>query len=182
MPRTRSAKYGRMKTAFAFLITVIALLVTLAFGMPAAAQANCDHSGDPVRSISKKNARSAIGCLFNKERSARNVIRVGSLKNAAQGHSAVMASQRCVSHQCPGEPNLPGRVSRTGYLSGASSYELGEIILSGSAKSSSRFIVSRWVNSPGHRAVLMDSSYEHVGIGLSIRDGSVYATGDFGRK
>ena len=171
-----------MKSALAILIAVLALLVTLAFGLPAAAQANCQHSGDPVRSISKKNARSAIGCLFNKERSARNVKRVGSLKNAAQGHSAVMASQRCVSHQCSGEPNLPGRVSRTGYLNGASSYKLGEIILSGSAKSSSRLIVSRWMGSPGHRAVLVDSSYKHVGIGLSIRDGSVYATGDFGNK
>jgi uncharacterized protein YkwD len=171
-----------MKTAFAILISAIALLISLGFGMPAAAQAGCHHSGDQIRSITKKNARNAIGCLFNKERSAKNVKRHGALKKAAQGHSAVMASQRCVSHQCSGEANLPVRVSRTGYLRGASSYKLGEIVLADSAKSSSREIVRRWVNSSGHRAVLMDSAYDHVGIGLSIRDGSVYATGDFGSK
>jgi uncharacterized protein YkwD len=165
-----------------FALPVLSLLALLAFGMPATAQAGCSHSGKPVRSISKQNARNAISCLFNKERSARNVKRVGALKKAAQNHSAVMASQRCMSHQCSGEPALPERVSRTGYLRGASSYELGEIVLAGPAKSSSRVIVSRWMNSSGHRAVLMDSSYEHVGVGLSISDGSVWATGDFGSK
>jgi uncharacterized protein YkwD len=173
---------GAMKSPKTFLIPATAVLLFLLLGMPATAQANCDHSGDPVRSITKKNARAAIGCLFNKERSAKNVKRHGNLTQAAQGHSKVMARQGCLSHQCSGEPSLPQRVSRTGYLRGSSNYKLGEIILSGPANSSAREIVSRWVNSSGHRAVLVDGTYDHVGIGLAMRNGNVFATGDFGSK
>jgi uncharacterized protein YkwD len=171
---------GAMKSFRTLLIPATAVLLFLLLGVPAAAQANCDHSGDPIRSITKKNARAAIGCLFNKERSAKNVKRVGNLTEAAQGHSKVMARQGCLSHQCSGEPNLPERVSRTGYLRGSSNYKLGEIIIAGPAKSTSRQVVSRWVNSSGHRAVLMDSAFDHVGVGLAMRNGSVYVTGDFG--
>ena len=171
-----------MKPSSMFAIPVLVLLVLLAFGMPATAQAGCANSADPVRSISKKNARTAISCLFNKGRSADNVKRNGKLKEAAQYHSGVMASKRCMSHQCPGEANLEVRVSRTGYLRGSSSYELGEVVLAGSAKSSARTIVQRWFDSPPHKTTITRSSFDHVGVGLSIRDGVVYATGDFGRN
>ena len=171
-----------MKASTTFLITATTVLVSLAVGMPAAAQANCNHSGDPVRSISKKNARAAIACLFNDRRSAPNVKRRGDIEKAAQNHTGVMVRQWCLSHQCSGEPNLKVRVERTGYLRGASGYELGEIILNGPAKSSARQIVSRWMNSSGHRAVIVKSSYDHVGVGLAIRNGVVFATGDFGHR
>ena len=171
-----------MKTSATFLITATTVLVSLAFGLPATAQAGCKHSADPIRSISKKNARSAIGCLFNDRRSSANVKRRGDIEKAAQNHSATMARQWCLSHQCPGEANLKVRVERTGYLRGASGYELGEVVLSGPAKSSARDVVSRWMNSSGHRAVIMKSSYDHAGVGLSIRSGVVFATGDFGHR
>ncbi len=170
-----------MKFFASLSIPVLALLVLLAFGMPATAQAGCKHSSDPVRSISKKNARAAIGCLFNKGRSADNVKKNGDLQQAAQNHSSVMASRRCMSHQCPGEANLLVRVSRTGYLRGSNSYELGEVVLASSAKDNAREIVNKWFNSPPHKTTITRSSFDHVGVGLSIRDGVVWATGDFGR-
>lgn len=171
-----------MRTSTSFAIPVIALFVILAAGMPATAQAGCTYSDKPVRSISKKQARSAIGCLFNKERSAGNVKRHGNLEEAAQNHSAVMAKKKCLSHQCSGEPDLRERVARTGYLRGSNGYELGEIILADKAKRTSRDIVKGWLNSPPHRANLNKSSYNHVGVGVSIRDGLVYATADFGHR
>jgi len=169
------------KPVFGLLACLVAVFA-LAAGVPASAQAGCAHSGEPVRSISKDNARAAIGCLFNKERSADNVTGNNDLHDAAQGHSAVMASQNCYSHQCSGEGDLRERIARTGYLRGTSSYELGEVILIGGAKASSRQIVNAWMDSPAHSANIRKSSYDHVGVGLSIRAGRVYVSGDLARR
>jgi uncharacterized protein YkwD len=167
---------AKLITAFA------ALLVALAAWTPASAQAGCKHSGQSIKKISKKNARSAIGCLFNKKRSARNVKRDGSLEKAAQGHSSVMAAKNCYSHQCPGEPNLRDRIARTGYMRGSSNYGLGEVIMIANARASARQIVGAWMNSSGHASNIKNSGWEHTGIGLSIKRGAVYATADFGRR
>ena len=164
------------------LIPLSALLVFLLFGAPATAQAGCNHSGDSVKRISKKNARQAITCLFNKGRSAPNVKRNGDLEQAAQGHSSVMARKRCVSHQCPGEADLKQRVARTGYLNGASGYELGEVIIYGTSGASPRQMVDKWMNSSSHRSTITKSSFDHVGVGLSMEGGMVYATADFGHR
>ncbi len=171
----------RTKSVFGLLAPVVVFLA-LALGAPAPAQAGCPHSGESVRSISKGNARAAIGCLFNKERSAENVEDNGDLHDAAQNHAATMAAQNCYSHQCSGEGDLRERVARTGYLRGASDYELGEVILIAKAKASSRQIVNAWMNSPGHNANITKSSYDHVGVGLSIRNGRAYVSGDFGSR
>ena len=164
------------------LLIVFGIVLGLFASTPASAQAGCSHSGDSLKRISKKNARSAIGCLLNKGRSAPNVRRHGDLERAAQNHSAVMASKHCLSHQCPGEPNLKERVARTGYLRGASNYELGEIILYGRSRSSPRKIVDKWLNSPPHRSVITKSSFDHVGVGLAHDSGLVFVTADFGHR
>ena len=181
MPRPMTHTTLTIKPFFGLLAALIAVLA-LSAGVPASAQAGCSHSGDPVRNISKKNARSAINCLFNKERSSQNVKSNGDLREASQRHSSVMAAQNCYSHQCSGEGDLRARVARTGYLNGSSNWEIGEIIIIGGDKNSARQIVGAWMNSSGHRANIMKSSYEHVGIGISFRRGLVYASGDFGRR
>jgi len=162
--------------------SILVLLLALAVWAPASAQAGCKHSGESVKSVSKKNARAAIGCLFNQKRSARNVKRDGDLERAAQNHASVMAAQNCYSHQCSGEPDLRQRAARTGYMRGSTSYGLGEVILVMSAKASSRQIVSAWMGSSAHRSNIQNSSWEHTGVGVAIRRGGVYATGDFGRR
>ncbi|MDQ3729151.1 MAG: CAP domain-containing protein [Actinomycetota bacterium] len=169
------------KLVFGPLACLVAVLA-LGAGVPASAQAGCAKSGEPVRSISKKNARAAIGCLFNKERTAANVKRNGDVETAAQRHSGVMASKYCYSHQCPGEPDLKERIARTGYLRGASGFELGEVIHRLVDNASPRQIVREWMNSPPHGDAIRKSSYDHVGIGISIRGGLVFATGDLARR
>ena len=164
---------------FGLLASTVAVL---AIAAPAPALTGCPDSGKSVRSIPKEAARTAIQCLFNNKRSARNLSRNGDLESAAQRHSGTMASQRCVSHQCSGEPDLLKRVSRTGYLRGSSNWGLGEVIIAGGARGTPRQIVKAWMNSPGHRDNIKRPSHEHVGIGLSIRDGSVYVAADFGHR
>jgi uncharacterized protein YkwD len=166
------------------LLPLAALLTfaALAAGAPDSAQAGCHKSGKAVKNISKQTARNAMVCLFNKGRSARNLRRVAGLKSSAQYHSGVMASRECFAHQCPGEPSLKERVARTGYLRGAEGYGLGEIIICQPASASPRRLVRLWMNSSGHRSVIQKSSFNHVGVGLSIRNGFVWSTADFGHR
>ena len=173
-----------MKPLNLILAPVIVLLILLALAtvVPASAQAGCKNSGDPVRSITKKNARSAINCLFNKERTGQNVKRNGDLEQAAQSHSSVMAARNCYAHQCPGEGNLQQRVARTGYYSGSSNWGLGEVIIVANVRASSRQIVNAWMNSSGHASNIKNSGWDHVGIGLARRGAAVFVTGDFGRR
>lgn len=166
------------------LAAVAALLgvFALSAAAPPPAEAGCKKSGKSVRNISKKTARNAMVCLFNKGRSARNVKRNGDLKQAAQNHAGVMASHECFSHQCGGEPSLKERVARTGYLSGTSSYGLGEVIIVQRAKASPRRLVRKWLDSSSHASVIRNSTFDHVGVGLSIRDGFVWSAADFGHR
>lgn len=166
------------------LLPLAALLAfaALAAGAPDSAQAGCNKSGKAVKNISKQTARNAMVCLFNKGRSAPNLRRVAGLKTSAQNHSGVMAAKQCFSHQCPGEPSLKERVARTGYLRGAEGYELGEIIICRPANATPRELVRLWLNSSSHRAVIQKSSFNHVGVGLSIRNGVVWSAADFGHR
>ena len=161
---------------------VLLAFLALAAAVPETAQAGCHKSGKSVSNMSKKTARDAIVCLFNKGRSAQNLKRNGRLKDAAQAHASVMASQRCFSHQCPGEPSLKDRVARTGYLSGATGYELGEVIINQRDKASPRRIARKWLDSPDHSAIIRKSTFDHVGVGLSVRNGFVWAAADFGHR
>ncbi|HKM41527.1 MAG TPA: CAP domain-containing protein [Methanocorpusculum sp.] len=40
-------------------------------------------------------------------------------------------------------------------------------------------IVDGWMNSPGHRANILESDYTKIGVGVSYNDGYYYATQDF---
>ena len=86
-----------------------------------------------------------------------------------------------MSHQCPGEANLRVRVERTGYLNGSSSYELGEVVLGKRQGLIAGDRAEMVRTARPHKTTIQHSSYDHAGVGLSIRDGVVFATGDFGR-
>jgi uncharacterized protein YkwD len=170
-----------LKFIFLPLLALVAVFALSAASAPSA-EASCRHSGKSVKNISKKNARQAMLCLMNKGRSAKNLKRNGDLERAAQNHAGVMASKNCFSHQCPGEPSLKERVARTGYLSGSSNYGLGEVIIVQRAKASPRRLVRKWLESSSHASVIRKSSFDHVGIGLSIRNGFVWSAADFGYR
>ena len=157
-------------------------MFAFAAASPPTAEAGCNKSGKAIKNISKKTARDAIVCLFNKGRSAKNVKRSGNLKQAAQWHSSVMANQRCFAHQCPGEPSLKERVARSGYLRGASGYELGEVIIYQRDDASPRRLVRKWLGSSSHAAIIRKSSFDHVGVGISFSSGLVWSAADFGHR
>ena len=109
------------------------------------------------------------------------------LSTAARGHSLAMVRRHFFSHDSPSGATFVDRIRRTGYLSGAQSWSLGENIAYGSGRlSTPRAIARAWMNSPGHRANILSSSFREIGIGLVAGipvggDGATYTT-DFGRR
>lgn len=126
--------------------------------------------------------RRAVTCLVNKRRSARNLRKVRSLQQAAQRHSERMYDQRCFSHQCPGEPSTFERIRKQGYMRGASSYRVGEVIALVRDSKSPRYVVRAFMNSPSHRAELMSGGYRHLGVGMVARRGKAYYTITLGSR
>ena len=51
-------------------------------------------------------------------------------------------------------------------------YTVGENIAAGSATPET--VVKQWMNSPGHRANILNSDYEELGVGYAYKSGSEY--------
>lgn len=95
------------------------------------------------------------------------------LTRAARKHSALMAAQKRLSHDFPGEPALPQRLTATTALRlGAK----GENIDSAQSAAEAH---RRFMNSPHHRENLLDPEYNVAGFAV-VRDGNmIYVTEDF---
>jgi uncharacterized protein YkwD len=80
------------------------------------------------------------------------------LEAAAAEHNAQMVSTQCFAHQCPGEPGLSTRIASQGYTA---LNAWGEVIeLNGSTPA---MVLTDWMNSPGHRAALLNPIYDSQG-------------------
>jgi uncharacterized protein YkwD len=172
--------------------------VTLASGLiavsaaPAAAQA-CAGANDP--GASPRKASAATLCLLNKQRKAHGLrpFRVhGALRKAATGHSRDMARRNFFSHTAPGNVSFADRIRRANYRP-RGGWSIGENIAWGSGPlATPAAIVRGWMNSPGHRANILNGGFRTIGVGVSRgvpyaasaavdRAGALYTT-DFGSK
>ncbi len=95
-----------------------------------------------------------------------------SLAAAARHHAAVMAEHRSVQHGFEGEPSLPARVNQTG----AHFSWLSENVTQGSGAES---IHAQFMESPRHRANILDTDMNSVGVGVVERSGQLFAVEDF---
>jgi uncharacterized protein YkwD len=100
------------------------------------------------------------------------------LVTAAQTHSGDMARLNTMAHTLSGvaQPDLQTRAAAVGY-----NYSwLGENIAFGYPDAPS--VLNAWMNSPEHRANILDPNYTQVGVGMAWSNGGVpYATQEFGR-
>jgi len=97
-----------------------------------------------------------------------------ALAKAAHRHAVEMAKQGTISHQFPGEPSLPARVTKAG----ARFTSLAENV---AQAQSARQIHDLWMHSPGHRANLLDKDMDSVGIGIFAHNRDLFAVEDFSR-
>lgn len=93
------------------------------------------------------------------------------LDNAAQAHSVDMATQHYFSHTTPAGVTFDKREEAAGYPSPG-----GENIAMG--QTSAQQVMTDWMNSPGHRANILNCSFTAIGIGLDTN--GWYWTQDFG--
>ena len=115
-----------------------------------------------------------MGCLVNYARSRGGLKPLHSssvLLAAAQLRLA--ASIRCntLSHDACGQPFL-SIFRRSGYLTGAVHYALGENLGWGQGElGSPRALMGAWLNSPPHRANLLRPVYRELGVAVLASDG-----------
>ena len=96
------------------------------------------------------------------------------LARAAHKHAKLMAEHDLLEHQLPGEPDLANRAREAG----ARFSHITENI--GMGDSADKFH-DGWMQSPGHRANILDDVADSIGIAVVEGDGELYAVEDFAR-
>lgn len=117
--------------------------------------------------------------LVNRERAAAGcggLTEDAQLTNAAQRHSDDMAARDFFEHTNPDGADPGQRVTDAGYR--WSTY--GENIARGQQTPES--VMESWMNSPGHRANILNCSFKNIGIGIHKGSGGPWWTQDFGAK
>jgi uncharacterized protein YkwD len=134
-------------------------------------------SGSGTGSGAGGGAEAQVLALVNEERAAAGCSPVTAndrLTRAADDYSDVMASSGVMSHTGPDGSTMASRVEAAGYQWSA----LGENIARGQADAAS--VMDSWMNSPGHRANILNCSFRELGVGVHFGDGGPWWTQDFG--
>ncbi|MFD8410572.1 CAP domain-containing protein [Streptomyces sp. NPDC059650] len=123
------------------------------------------------------DAESAVLALVNKERSAAGCGPLSTnskLSAAARAYSDTMARAGVMSHTGPDGSTMTSRVEAAGYKWS----NLGENIARGQADADA--VMKAWMNSPGHRANILNCAFKEIGIGVHKGDGGPWWTQNFG--
>ncbi|MDI6098762.1 CAP domain-containing protein [Actinoplanes sp. NEAU-A12] len=96
------------------------------------------------------------------------------LEAAAQKHSELQAERNSMSHQLPGEAGMSDRVTAEGYRWRS----VGENVAAGYSSAAS--VMDGWMNSPGHKANILNCGFKEIGVGLAkSSSGTQYWTQNF---
>lgn len=96
------------------------------------------------------------------------------LASAARKHAEAMAQHGSAEHGFAGEPSLAARVTQAG----AHFVWLAENVCQGARIEA---IEAEFLNSPKHRANILDSDMDSIGVGVVERGGQLYAVEDFSK-
>jgi uncharacterized protein YkwD len=157
---------------FQIRMLAAAALAAAALAAPATAPAQACPGGDVMPTSSNLRAvRQATLCLLNHERATHGLRPVrpqAKLRRAAQSYSRTMVRQGFFDHVSPGGSTMVDRVSKSGYLTGANGWSLGENLAWGSgSQATPRQIMQAWMGSEGHRHNILTARFTDVGIGIA---------------
>jgi uncharacterized protein YkwD len=160
---------------------------------PATASGYCPNANLTPGPGDIERVAAATLCLVNGERARfgePGLIEDARLASAASGHSRDMDERDYFEHTSPGGQTLLMRIQASGFIpAGHVGYTLGENIAWGTLwLGTPAAIVKAWMDSPGHRANILDGAYRYSGIGIdpdlprSMSDGQTGGmyTQDFG--
>jgi uncharacterized protein YkwD len=171
-------------------VTCAALLLTAPV---AVAEPGCASASSAPTEAEGDTLEQATLCLLNAQRARRGLrpLRLSpKLARSAALHAGDMERRNYFSHSSLSGASFVDRIRETGYLRGVRRWSLAENIGWGiGSRSTPRSVVEAWMDSPGHRAIILNRSYDDVGIGLATgapirRRGSRAATyvTDFGAR
>jgi uncharacterized protein YkwD len=139
--------------------------------LPATASSDCQNANLTPKGDNIESVVAATLCLINDERARFGesaLIEDPRLSNAAAGHSRDMDARDYFEHVSPDGQTLLMRIQASGFIpNGNVGYTLGENIAWGTLwLGTPHSIVKAWMDSPGHRANILDGSYRYTGIGI----------------
>jgi cysteine-rich secretory family protein len=114
----------------------------------------------------------------NRERTARGLPALKwdeGLARAARKHAEVMAEENVVQHQLLGEPNLVTRAQNEGTGFSHITENIGKAVYAGEFHDG-------WMQSPGHRANILDEGVDSVGIAVVEGGEQLFGVEDFARS
>jgi uncharacterized protein YkwD len=156
-----------------------AVLIPLVVALAALSNPTASHAASPpcaATTVAAGHApaatvEKAVRCLVNAQRAAHGLrpLRASrQLRVAAEAHGADMVSSRFFDHVSPVFGAITDRARRAGYLARTGNWSLGEDIAWGEGElSTPQSIVTAWMNSPGHRAVILDRGFREAGVGVA---------------
>ncbi|MCD9874965.1 sigma-70 family RNA polymerase sigma factor [Streptomyces guryensis] len=137
------------------------------------------QTGTTEASSAPSDTVTQVVALVNKERAANGcgaLTEDPRLEKAAQGHSDDMAARHFFDHTNPDGADPGQRITAAGY--NWSTY--GENIAQGQQTPAA--VMESWMNSPGHRANILNCSFKDIGVGVHNGSGGPWWTQDFGAK
>ncbi|WNM30460.1 sigma-70 family RNA polymerase sigma factor [Streptomyces sp. Li-HN-5-11] len=120
-----------------------------------------------------------VVALVNRERSAAGCAPLtedAELDSAARGQSDDMAARDFFDHTNPDGAGPGERITAAGYRWSA----YGENIAKGQQTPES--VMTSWMNSPGHRANILNCAFKNIGVGVHKGSGGPWWTQDFGTR
>ena len=164
---------------------LVGLLTAALTFVPAATAVACE--GDDVRpgTVPNRSFARAVECVVNVQRAQAGLATLRydrTLARAARRFSKAMVAQRFFGHVSPAGSTLDDRAQAAGF----SGSELGETIGWGSGHlATPAAIVTGWMNSPPHRAIILDGGFSRIGLGVASGSpsgdvGAATVTADFG--
>ncbi|HEY5253029.1 MAG TPA: CAP domain-containing protein [Acidobacteriaceae bacterium] len=148
------------------------VLATLFLALTVGARAQNASMNDDER-----NAAADLLQATNQDRSTQGLEPLhpdAALTKAAWDHAQRMVASGTLSHQLPGEPDIIVRAQQVGLHCSTVAENVAEAPTAGQ-------INNEWMNSPAHRANLLDPRVNTVGIAIVQRRGELYAVEDFAR-
>ena len=159
----------------AMRVRLSTLVVLVAVGLEGAGLTA--WASGPVAGSPGSVAEQYLFAAANSERTQRGLSPLRwdeGLYRAAGAHAQEMAARASISHQYPGELELSAR----GRQAGVRFSRIAENV----AESPDAVTMhTAWMNSPGHKANLLDPQVDSVGIRVVSRGGELYGVEDFAR-
>jgi uncharacterized protein YkwD len=142
-----------------------------ALGQASAADAACPGADIGANQQSTAEIEQSVLCLVNGERLKAGLGEVRpneKLRLAAAAHSNDMVTAGYFAHTSPAGVDFIDRITATGYLRRARSWQVGENLVWGTGQlGTPASMVAAWMESPPHRANLLRGRFREIGIAAS---------------